>query len=361
MKGDYDLQSIYEAMEDEIINSYRRNLAKHTTEEVAAGFQWPMWQALKLQDLKSFESDVAGLLKKYGKQANTAVQQEIKNSFSGGATNADQLLKDIDAQVTGISDGSFFKSNERQIAALQNAVSNDLTDAQHAVLRMSNDVFRSTIYKAQTFYNSGVSTLWKSVDMASQDFLNRGLNCIQYKNGARVNIASYAEMALRASSKKAYMVGEGSRSAEYGVTLCQVTQYSACSPTCRPWQGRIYVDDVYAGGSPDGKHRLLSQAIDGGLFHPNCRHIKQPYYEGISEQLTPISGTESGDNYEAEQQQRGIERNIRKFKRRVAGSLDPKVQEKAQLKVDSWQQKMREHLNDNPQLRRESAREKVYA
>jgi hypothetical protein len=361
MKDDYNLQSIYEAMEDEIIDSYRRNLAKHTAEEAAAGFQWPMWQALKLQDLKSFDSDVAGLLKKYGKQSDAAVEQEIKNSFSDGTVNADRLLKDIDVDISKIGDGSFFKANERQTAALQSAISNDLSDAKQAVLRMSNDVFRQTIYKAQTFYTQGVSTLWHAVDMASQDFLNRGLNCIEYKNGVRVNIASYAEMALRASSKKAYMVGEGRRSAEYGVTLCQVTQYSACSPTCLPWQGRIYIDDVYAGGVPDGKHRLLSQAIDGGLFHPNCRHIKQPYYEGISEPLTPISGTETDDNYEAEQRQREIERNIRKFKRRVAGSLDPKVQEKAQLKVDAWQQKMREHLDDNQQLRRESAREKVYA
>lgn len=359
--SDYDVQSILQDMEDDLIASYHRNMARHTAEEIKEGFSWTMWQLLKLKDLRSYQQDVAKLVKKYGNNAEAVARQAIEDSFTGGGQNADRLLKDLDADVSDITDGSFFKSNIPQVAALQNAVHNDLASAQNAVLRMSNDVFRSTIYKAQTFYNSGASNLWKAVDMASKGFLDRGLNCIEYKNGTRVNIADYSEMVLRTSAKKAYMVGEGQRSAEYGVTLCQVTQYSACSPTCRPWQGKIYVDDVYAGGMPDGKHKLLSVAISGGLFHPHCRHIKQPYFSGISEPLEPIDGSEMSDNYEAEQQQRYIERNIRKFKRVAAGSLDPDDQSKALNKVSQWQGQMRQHLVDNPQLRRNAAREQVYA
>ena len=357
MAGDYDLQSIWEAMEDDLIASYRRNMARHTAEEARAGFSWPQWQALKIQDLKRYEDDIAGLLKKYGGQSEHAVARAMEKNFTDGISNADRLLDGLDAEVSSSAD--FFRANERRLGALQTAIGNDMSDAKQAVLRMSDDVFRQTIYKAQTFYSAGAATIWRAVDMASKDFLSRGLNCIEYSNGTRVNIASYAEMALRASSKKAYMVGEGRRSAEYGVTLCQITQYSACSETCRPWQGRVYIDDVYAGGQDDGKHTLLSWAIENGLFHPNCRHIKQPWYDGISEELQPIDGAEMGENYDAEQRQREIERYIRQWKRRADGSLDTKNQEAARQKVKDWQAEMRRHLEDNPQLRRDSDREQV--
>ncbi|MFT9055541.1 MAG: phage minor capsid protein [Ethanoligenens sp.] len=360
MLRDYDLQGILQDMEDAIIQSYRRNMAAHTVEEIDAGFTWQPWQLIKLQDLKKFNTDVAKLVKKYHLQSTAAAREAILEAFRQGAGSTDGLAELLGVDMAGDGDG-FFAANQSLIEALQMSIGYDLNTASSAVLRMTNDVFRGTIYKAQTFYAAGASNLWQAVDMASKDFLDRGLNCIEYSNGRRVNIASYAEMALRASKKKAYMTGEARRAGLYGTMLCQITQYSGCSPTCRPWQGRVYVDDVYAGGQPDGKHRLLSVAIDGGLFHPNCRHAKQPYWQGISQPLELLDQDEMAENYDAEQRQREIERNIRKFKRRAMGSLDPADVDKAQDKVAQWQQEMRDHLQDNPQLRRNAAREKLYA
>lgn len=359
MTADYDIRPILEAMEDELIASYRRNLARHTAEEVKEGFEWTMWQLRKMKDLRSFDRKAAEIVRKYGGKANREAQKAVEEEFRGGALHADELLREFGIDVGSIDDGSFFKANQYQVAALEQAIHDDLNNAGIAVLRMSDDIYRQTVFKAQMFYTSGVSSLWKAVDMANKGFLDRGYQCIRYKNGNRVNVASYAEMCLRTSKKKADMVGEGRRAAEYGVTLCQVTQYSACSPTCLPWQGRVYVDDVYAGGQPDGKHPLLSEAIAGGLFHPNCRHGKQPYFEGVSQPLQPMDESEAGKNYEAEQRQREIERNIRKFKRRAEGSLDRENQKQALAKMKQWQGEMRRHLKENPQLRRNYAREQI--
>ena len=33
--------------------------------------------------------------------------------------------------------------------------------------------------------------------MATEEFLRKGIDCIEYKDGKRVNIASYVQMALR--------------------------------------------------------------------------------------------------------------------------------------------------------------------
>ncbi len=355
----YDLASIFSEMELDLIASYKKNMARHTAAQVEKGFEWKAWQQLKLQDIRNYQKECGEIVNSYSSEIADIINSTIPKNFKMGTINADEILKDIKADLISVDDDNFFKLNKSKINALTNAISNDLKDAQNAVLRMVDDIYRQTIYKAQIFYSSGTTSLWQAVDMASKDFLSAGINCIQYKNGARVNVASYAEMALRTSAKKANLVGEGNRQAEYGVYLVQVTQYSSSSPICLPWQGKIYVDDVYAGGKPDGKHTLLSTAISAGLFHPHCRHTKQPYYDGISELPNPVDSETNNANYKSEQQQRAIERNIRKSKRVAAGSLDPDNQNKALLKVNQYQAQLKQHLAENPQLRRENAREKV--
>ncbi len=66
------------------------------------------------------------------------------------------------------------------------------------------------------------------------------------------------------------------------------------------------------------------------------------------------------ENYKNEQQQRYIERQIRKYKRLAEGSVDEKNRKKYNAKVKEWQKVMREFLKENPQLRRIYRREKVY-
>lgn len=66
------------------------------------------------------------------------------------------------------------------------------------------------------------------------------------------------------------------------------------------------------------------------------------------------------ENYKREQQQRHIERQIRRYKRLVEGSIDKNNIKKYQDKVKEWQGIMREFLKENPQLRRAYRREKIY-
>src|SRR5699024_81515 len=114
-----------------------------------------------------------------------------------------------------------------------------------------NDQYRKTIFNAQVMANSGAFTLQQSIDKATKDFLRTGINCIQYKNGRRVNIATYAEMAIRTANKRAVLISEGDVRNVYGIHTVRISSYGGCSETCLPWQGRIYIDDVYSGGTKE--------------------------------------------------------------------------------------------------------------
>ena len=64
-------------------------------------------------------------------------------------------------------------------------------------------MYRQTIFKTEFQLSSGAISLGKAIDKATEDFLAKGIDCIVYSNGRHVNIADYAEMALRTASHRA--------------------------------------------------------------------------------------------------------------------------------------------------------------
>ena len=255
---------------------------------------------------------------------------------------------------------NFFGVNDKKLEALIKSVNNDLEKAQYSVLRQMDDVYRQTIFKSHTYLQSGSKSLYQAIDLATKDFLDKGINSIKYRNGARVNIASYAEMALRTANHRAMLLGEGKKRDEWGLHLVVVSAHANTCPKCEEWQGKILIDDVFSNGSKaDGDYPLVSEAIKAGLFHPNCRHSLITYFPGITQLPKVPDGEDVIKTYEAEQKQRYFERQIRKWKRKEFGLLDSENNEGAKRKVSYYEKALREHLKEYPQLRRNRDREKV--
>lgn len=225
---------------------------------------------------------------------------------------------------------------------MQESVQNNLQRAEAAVLRRMDDVYRRTVYSEQIKLAAGGKTLDRAIDEATKQFLQKGIDCIEYKNGHRVNIASYAEMALRTASHRATLLGEGKKRDELGIHTVVVSAHANTCPLCAPWQGKVLVDDVFSSGTKEEAARLgyplLSEAIKAGLLHPNCRHTIATYFPGI----TPIPAIpdekKAQETYEAEQKQRAIERRIKKWKRIAEGTMDAKNRTYAQQKIRDAQQ-----------------------
>lgn len=208
--------------------------------------------------------------------------------------------------------------------------------------------------------------------MAVRDFLDKGINCIVYQNGSRHNIADYVEMALRTTATRSYLQGEAQKRQELGVDTVLVSEYGACSETCLPWQGRVYIDDVFApftgerrgdeGKSLNGRwYPLLSTAVKKGLFHPNCRHTLSTWYEGISTKPKPMDKETIRRNAKLEEKQRELERRVRKWKRFAEGTQDPKKRKEYRQKVRQSQKELREFIGKHSDvLRRDYWREQTH-
>jgi hypothetical protein len=151
------------------------------------------------------------------------------------------------------------------------------------------------------------------------------------------------------------------RAQEVGADLVITSEHAGARPTHAVWQGKVFslkgkqgkYDDFYA-ATGFGK-------VDG-LCGINCRHSYQPYFAEVGSSAntgTHVSQRLNAKIYDAEQKQRGIERQIRSWKRQEtalkAGGYDSSYETS---KVREYQQKMRDLIDNNDFLTRDYAREK---
>lgn len=344
--SDYNIKEVFERIENELIDSMMRNFSRHRAEETKEGYNWTQWQAEQLKSLEEYRKHNAKKFGKRFKTINSKVEEMIRTAKADG--NASQEAEILEAVKDGFkapkkpsehSTAEFFKVNDRKLDALIKSTTDDLKRAETAVLRMSNDKYRKAIFNAQVAMNTGAVTYEKAVDMACKDMLNAGLNCVEYKNGARHTLSDYADMAVKTANKRAYLRGEGEKRAEWGVSLVVVNSRQGGCPDCAKYIGKVFIDDVYSNGKKsDGNYPLLSTAIKNGLFHPRCKDSTSTYYEGITTlgPVTPEEEAEMDRREQLETKQQYAQRQAERFDRRAEYSLDGDNKRIAQTRADEW-------------------------
>lgn len=388
-----DIARIFEEIELRLIASLKRNLSRHKAEEEKEGFEWSAWQAEKLNNIDNFRKENAQIADEYVDVIDDETRQLMTDQFHEGEHTAEQSVidvsesgvnvpdvPDVPAQPqppeapTAMPDDHFFGVNKPKMDKLMEDVTTLEKTALTAAVRNMDDVYRTTLNKVQLMMGTGSITLNEAIDLATRDFLDKGINCIVYADGRRVNIADYVRMALRTTSTRATLQGAAKRFAELGYDTVLISQYGGCSKTCEPWQGKVYIDDVFTvwNGERSGDFgksnycdkwfMLLSVAIRGGLFHPNCRHTMGQYIEGLTKIPQPIPAEKIREQRALEEKQRAMERKIRALKRKVEGTQDEKKVKEYKRKLREEQGKLREFIKEHDDvLRRDYSREKIYS
>ena len=352
--NEYDITTAFKVIENELIASMIRNMDRHRAEETKEGYEWSMWQTEQLKALEKYKRNNQKKYRKQFQKINGEIDFLIRKARETG--NMQQEIKILEAIKKGFPAkkiskgmaGEFFRLNDRKLEALIEATTHDMEKAETAILRKAEDDYRQAIYNAQVYANTGAGTYEKAVDMATKDMLSRGINCVQYINGARHTLADYADMAIRTASKRAYLQGEGEKRQEWGIATVIVNKRGNPCPKCLPFCGKVLIDDVWSGGPEDGvdletgkKYPLMSYAISQGLYHPRCRDSHTTYFPGIStaddtwtkEELEAI-----GQEYEAEQKQQYAKRQEEKYERLAEYSLDAGNQKKYAERQAQWKQ-----------------------
>ena len=352
---DYDVAAAFQAIEYELINSFFRNMKKHKVDEVKEQKQWEMWQVKQLQELDLYKKRNA---EKYGTKftdINKTIAEMIRLSNEEG--QMDQEAEILSAMEKGLKPqrapeqmtAQFFRTNDRKLDTLINATVSDMERAEVAVLRKADDVYRKTIFNAMVYANTGAGTYEKAIDMATKDFMKAGLTCVEYKNGSKHTISDYADMAVRTANKRAYLQGEGAKRQEWGVHTVIVNKRLMACPHCMPFAGKVFIDDVWGGGTAaDGDYPLLSEAVAAGLYHPRCKDSHTAYFPGITDKPKKYTREEVKEAEKAEEQERKAdyaERQAESYQRLADTRLDPENKRAEQARAYRWGKSTKQNCN----------------
>ena len=368
----FDLDSAFGRMENDLIDRLIKSLKLNNASIDYTTGDIDSWYYEQLKQLERFRNENRAYFTQENEQAlfdkisYALTKQYLIGSDACKALIISKIKQGFEAPHVpseNLSAGARFAGvNDRKLKALIQETNDSLRKAATSAVTYTEQRYARIISDAKTYFESNSCTLATAIDTATHDFLNNGINCVQYKDGKCINVQSYSEMVLRTANKRSYLYGEGTMRDEFGTHLVIVTRRGDACPRCMRYVGRVFIDNVYSNGTADeGNYPLLSEAIAGGLYHPNCRDTHTTYFEGITTAgPTPTKEEEEEAEriYNLQQKQRYLERQVRGSDRMARGAMEDVNREKYEKRKAYFQKQLRELVASEPKLKRRYYREK---
>ena len=341
---------IYNAIEEELLLNMAKILKNDIelllTAENAEQYQhWRMVQLNKLGVLN--QQQINTIARHSGKTAEevhtmlqtagyTAVEQHegiYKKAVQLGLLAATSVAQTSTALI------GILNAYERQALETFNLVNTTmLKQAQQVYL----DILNTTVGKVL----GGVITPQQALRQTVSKWAQKGIPAFIDKAGRKWSTEAYINNVTRSTSNNVANEMQDKRAEEYNCDLVETSSHLGARPGCAPYQGKIY--------SMSGKSKkypawsTTSYGDPAGLLGCNCRHLKYPYIEGMSKRTyEPYDYAENDKVYQESQQQRALERQIKKAKRevKVMEALGDKEGVKlAKNKVSQRQANMRDFI-----------------
>ena len=256
---------------------------------------------------------------------------------------AAESLPRFASQVFAVLQATFGGLKKAQITALIATADGRATKAQRGVvddIRGEVEVFEvGRAYNRETAAASFARDYHNEVRHA----LDVVANINPRPDADRVNLRNIAEMTVR-YERQTEMIEGLERN---GTDLVWIVPHANCSERCEPWQGHLYSMRGGTGRTPEGiPYRPLTDAteavqttksgrtyVNGCVTGYNCRHRLRPYTPGGG-RPAQIPAKVVERERAIEQQQRKMERDIRKAKIRAALAeemQDPQAAKKEKL------------------------------
>lgn len=282
------------------------------------------WQAQKLKEMGLTNEEI---LRKLSKLTGRTVEELKKLLNEAGMT---ALQTDSKAyQAAGIKQGAF-KDNPALIAVMDASLSktsNSMQNLTRTVARQGAQQFVEMLDRVYMQVVVGGISQEAAVRHAIKAMAREGLRAVKYANRTDHMDVAVRRAVRTGVSQTAAKVQEVVLD-EFDVDLVETSAHSGARPSHAEWQGKVY--------SRSGRSKEYPPFVEstgygtaGGLCGVNCRHSFYPFFED-SEPLYTAEELADMDKpkyewrgkvlteYEATQQQRYHERQIRSWKRERA-------------------------------------------
>jgi hypothetical protein len=125
-------------------------------------------------------------------------------------------------------------------------------------------------------HKNGKDTIYNVQQAIIKDLRQNGILTVEYSNGAKQTLSSYAAMAARSARIESANIGAIGRALQNGTDYVKMTFMPQCCKLCGAYQDKVYC----ISGKDKRFPALFKTVLRSGyaLPHPNCRHEFIPYY-----------------------------------------------------------------------------------
>ena len=351
-----EIVDIYAQLEADILQDMARRIAKlgKITESTK-------WQAQLLAETGALKKDVNRIIKKYDPAIRKEIEAIYNDALIKNARADNKIFKDaLGHGVSDINAQVMLASIQKTRADLSRLTITTAYTTEQQFVQQANNAYMQVVTGAVDYDTA----MKKACNQLAQD----GVSGVQYRNGkpVRLNIEPAVRMNIITGVNQTASAMTLNNCDELGCDLVETTAHIGARPEHAAWQGEVF---SISGTNP--KYRPFSVCELGtitGLCGINCRHSYYPYFEGMEKHYTQSDLDEmekqtvsyngkTMTRYEGEEQLRGIERNIRAYKRRAltqeAAGVDSTA---AREKIGEWQARAREFTKQTG-IERDRARE----
>ena len=347
-----ELTEIYSQLESEILQDMARRIARMGKITDAT-----KWQAQILAESGALRKNITRILAKYDKTIAQQVADTITEALEKNTINDNRIFKAATGRTVSAP-------NAQAMLSIIQKCHSDLSRLTLTTAATSQAEFVKEANRVYINVQSGAFDYDTSMKDAADELAKRGITTVQYENGRPVtrSIESAVRMNILTSINQTAANQTLNNAEELGVEKFEVTAHIGARPEHEAWQGKIYT-----------KQQLYTVCELGsvtGLCGINCKHSFYPYFEGMAEHYTENELDEMASEkvnfngqtmtrYEGEEKLRGIERNIRHYKRQALTQEAAGVNnDRAREKIAQWQATARDFTKQTG-IARDPAREYV--
>lgn len=318
----FPVTQLYMASENRLLAKIVRRLKDGT-----GGFVVDEWNIRKLSDMGGLSREAASEIAKTSKKAKTLLNKVLhevaKKSLSVDGvdtTETQGVLQTIQA-LQAQAENHLNLVNTNMLVGTQDKFSAMVSVLDNERNIILNDATIDLVTGQQSYYQIVAQTIRR--------FGEEGINAYVDKAGRQWSPEAYVSMDLRTTSAQTARGVVEAQGRDYGLDVILVSSHAGARPKCAPYQGRCF--------SMSGRYGVITDAngneyefepIDNtsygepdGLFGINCGHSFRYIEEGSfvnRERETPDdseAGKKNAQQYQLSQEQRSIERDIRKYER----------------------------------------------
>ena len=282
------------------------------------------------------------------REVQNAVQQLLREQYEQTLAEISERIETASTASQSIArnqveaDMQWIRENFGSPEQIAEETTREMLDSLNHIWRDTDDVYRQIVEAATDSAQQTGGTVYDSVTQILSEFAQRGVRGFTDRAGRKWELQAYADMAMRTAMQKASMLSTFDAMIQHGIDVCYVNAHMGACPLCYKWQGVLMSLTGATPGLP-----TVREAMDDGLFHPNCAHIPQEYIVGVSRlDIGSPRGYTLGQSerlYKRRQKQRYIERQIRRWKRALAVAQDEDQQAEANAQIRRWQAEARQN------------------